>query len=88
MISEVTSMKDVKKQAPLKTAVEPKVKNGIKVLVIEDEKALVDALVYNLDREGYEVTVAHDDHRLAAAAVGLVFGLRAQAVWPLRLNWR
>ncbi|MBY0325809.1 MAG: DNA-binding response regulator [Planctomycetia bacterium] len=53
-------MKDVKKQAPLKTAVEPKVKNGIKVLVIEDEKALVDALVYNLDREGYEVTVAHD----------------------------
>ena len=60
MISEVTSMKDVKKQAPLKTAVEPKVKNGIKVLVIEDEKALVDALVYNLDREGYEVTVAHD----------------------------
>jgi len=60
MISEVTSMKDVKKQAPLKTAVEPKVKNGIKVLVIEDEKALVDALVYNLDREGYEVTVAHE----------------------------
>ena len=60
MISEVTSMKDVKKQAPLKTAVEPKVKNGIKVHVIEDEKALVDALVYNLDREGYEVTVAHD----------------------------
>jgi two-component system phosphate regulon response regulator PhoB len=60
MISEVTFMKDVKKQAPLKTAVEPKVKNGIKVLVIEDEKALVDALVYNLDREGYEVTVAHD----------------------------
>lgn len=53
-------MKDVKKQAPLKTAVEPKVKNGIKVLVIEDEKALVDALVYNLDREGYEVTVAHE----------------------------
>ncbi|NBR06634.1 MAG: DNA-binding response regulator [Planctomycetes bacterium] len=35
-------------------------KNGIKVLVIEDEKALVDALVYNLDREGYDVTVAHD----------------------------
>jgi two-component system phosphate regulon response regulator PhoB len=30
------------------------------VLVIEDEKALVDALVYNLDREGYEVTVAHE----------------------------
>lgn len=60
MISEATFMKDVKKQAPLKAAVEPKVKNGIKVLVIEDEKALVDALVYNLDREGYEVAVAHD----------------------------
>ena len=60
MSSEVTSMKDVKKQAPLKAAPAPKVKNGIKVLVIEDEKALVDALVYNLDREGYEVTVAHE----------------------------
>lgn len=60
MISEATFMKDVKKQAPLKAAVEPKVKNGIKVLVIEDEKALVDALVYNLDREGYEVAVAHE----------------------------
>lgn len=60
MISEVTSMKDVKKQAPLKAVPAPKVKNGIKVLVIEDEKALVDALVYNLDREGYEVTVAHE----------------------------
>ena len=46
MISEVTSMKDVKKQAPLKAVPAPKVKNGIKVLVIEDEKALVDALVY------------------------------------------
>ncbi|MSR48939.1 MAG: DNA-binding response regulator [Planctomycetaceae bacterium] len=53
-------MKDVKKQAPLKAVPAPKVKNGIKVLVIEDEKALVDALVYNLDREGYEVTVAHE----------------------------
>jgi PleD family two-component response regulator len=60
MISEVTPMKDGKKQAPLKAAAAPKVKNGIKVLIIEDEKALVDALVYNLDREGYEVTVAHD----------------------------
>lgn len=60
MISKVTSMKDVKKQAPLQAAPAPKVKNGIKVLVIEDEKALVDALVYNLDREGYEVTVAHE----------------------------
>lgn len=60
MVSEVTSMKDVKKQVPLKASSEPKVKNGIKILIIEDEKALVDALVYNLDREGYDVTVAHD----------------------------
>ena len=60
MISEVTPMKDAKKQVPLKAAPGPKVKNGIKVLIIEDEKALVDALLYNLDREGYEVTVAHD----------------------------
>ncbi len=60
MVSEVISMKDVKKHSPLKASVEPKMKNGIKVLVIEDEKALVDALVYNLDREGYDVTVAHD----------------------------
>lgn len=60
MISKVTSMKHEKKQAPLQAAPAPKVKNGIKVLVIEDEKALVDALVYNLDREGYEVTVAHE----------------------------
>ena len=31
-----------------------------KILVIEDEKALADVLGYNLRREGYEVTLAHD----------------------------
>jgi two-component system phosphate regulon response regulator PhoB len=33
---------------------------GQKILVIEDEKALADVLGYNLRREGYDVTLAHD----------------------------
>ncbi|MSR31378.1 MAG: response regulator transcription factor [Gemmataceae bacterium] len=32
--------------------------NGVRVLIIEDEPALVDALTYNLRREGYEVSSA------------------------------
>jgi two-component system phosphate regulon response regulator PhoB len=31
-----------------------------KILVIEDERALVEILSYNLEREGFEVLVAHD----------------------------
>jgi two-component system phosphate regulon response regulator PhoB len=31
-----------------------------RVLVIEDERALTEVLVYNLEREGYETAVAHD----------------------------
>jgi two-component system phosphate regulon response regulator PhoB len=31
-----------------------------RILIIEDERALTDVLVYNLQREGYEVIVAHD----------------------------
>jgi len=31
-----------------------------RILLIEDERALTRALTYNLEREGYEVTVAHD----------------------------
>jgi two-component system phosphate regulon response regulator PhoB len=31
-----------------------------KVLVVEDERALTEALSYNLGREGYEVFIAHD----------------------------
>jgi two-component system phosphate regulon response regulator PhoB len=31
-----------------------------RILIIEDERALTDVLVYNLQREGYEVSVAHD----------------------------
>src|ERR1700720_4104873 len=32
----------------------------LRVLVIEDERDLVDVLTYNLDREGYDSIVAHD----------------------------
>jgi two-component system phosphate regulon response regulator PhoB len=33
---------------------------GTRILIIEDERALTDALTYNLERDGYEVTLAHD----------------------------
>jgi two-component system, OmpR family, phosphate regulon response regulator PhoB len=33
---------------------------GMKILIIEDERALTDVLVYNLRRDGYETSVAHD----------------------------
>jgi two-component system, OmpR family, phosphate regulon response regulator PhoB len=33
---------------------------GMKILIIEDERALTDVLTYNLQRDGYEVSVAHD----------------------------
>src|SRR5262245_23900422 len=32
----------------------------LRVLIVEDERDLVDGLVYNLQREGYETAVAHD----------------------------
>ncbi len=59
MITEAT-MKNEKKLKPEDTKTGFKVKNGLKILIVEDEKPLVDALVYNLDREGYEVIIAHD----------------------------
>jgi len=31
-----------------------------RILIIEDERALTEVLSYNLEREGYEVTIAHD----------------------------
>ena len=31
-----------------------------KILIIEDERPLVEVLTYNLEREGYEVFTAHD----------------------------
>src|SRR5947209_4146529 len=33
---------------------------GMKILIIEDERALTDVLSYNLQRDGYETIVAHD----------------------------
>ena len=33
---------------------------GSRVLIIEDERALTEVLAYNLQREGYEVVIAHD----------------------------
>src|SRR5437763_5963179 len=33
---------------------------GTRILIIEDERALTQVLSYNLGREGYETTVAHD----------------------------
>src|SRR5262245_47109276 len=41
-------------QGPLTAMARPR------ILVIEDERALTDVLAYNLQREGYEVLVAHD----------------------------
>jgi len=42
------------------TPTSPSSANPHKILLIEDEKALADVLGYNLRREGYEVSVAHD----------------------------
>jgi two-component system phosphate regulon response regulator PhoB len=42
------------------TPTSPSPANPHKILLIEDEKALADVLGYNLRREGYEVSVAHD----------------------------
>jgi two-component system phosphate regulon response regulator PhoB len=33
---------------------------GTRILIIEDERPLTDVLDYNLRREGYEITLAHD----------------------------
>jgi two-component system phosphate regulon response regulator PhoB len=33
---------------------------NMRILIIEDERGLCDSLTYNLQREGYETTVAHD----------------------------
>jgi two-component system, OmpR family, phosphate regulon response regulator PhoB len=35
-------------------------KSGIRILIIEDERALTDVLTYNLGREGFETVAAHD----------------------------
>lgn len=33
---------------------------GLKVLVVDDEKPIADILKFNLEKEGYEVIMAHD----------------------------
>lgn len=59
MATETIEMKeDRKAKQPSKTSDIPK--NGHKVLIIEDEQPLVEALVYNLEKEGYETVVSHD----------------------------
>jgi len=37
--------------------------NGTRILVVEDEEALADSVRYNLEREGYAVSVATDGRR-------------------------
>ncbi len=37
--------------------------NGTRILVVEDEEALADSVRYNLEREGYAVSVASDGRR-------------------------
>ena len=50
-------MSTVLAPAPVRTAA---VMAGMKILIIEDERALTDVLAYNLRRDGYETSVAHD----------------------------
>ncbi|HEV3082573.1 MAG TPA: response regulator transcription factor [Gemmataceae bacterium] len=50
-------MSTVLAPAPVRTAA---VMAGMKILIIEDERALTDVLTYNLRRDGYETSVAHD----------------------------
>jgi two-component system phosphate regulon response regulator PhoB len=38
----------------------PPAKSRLRVLIIEDERAMTELLAYNLQREGYETIVAHD----------------------------
>jgi two-component system response regulator RegX3 len=38
-------------------------RNGTRILVVEDEEALADSVRYNLEREGYAVSVATDGRR-------------------------
>ena len=38
-----------------------------KILVVEDEKAISDILVFNLQREGYDTLAAYDARKVCAA---------------------
>jgi len=48
----------LEKQAPAAGTFHPMAHS--RILIIEDERALTDVLTYNLKREGYEITLAHD----------------------------
>ena len=37
--------------------------DGVRILVVEDEESLADSVRYNLEREGYLVSVAADGRR-------------------------
>ena len=41
-----------------------------KILVIEDERSLLEVLTYNLTREGFEVIAAADEHGMAMLLTG------------------
>src|SRR5262245_20931198 len=59
----MTTMTDLHKGDGVMTAATPGLapaKGRLRILVIEDERGLSDVLKYNLEREGYEVTLAHD----------------------------
>ncbi|HEU4865237.1 MAG TPA: response regulator transcription factor [Actinomycetota bacterium] len=48
---------------PIRAASSPTVADAARVLVVEDEESLADSVRYNLEREGYAVSVATDGRR-------------------------
>jgi two-component system response regulator RegX3 len=48
---------------PIPAASSPTVTESARVLVVEDEESLAESVRYNLEREGYDVTVATDGRR-------------------------
>jgi two-component system response regulator RegX3 len=48
---------------PIQVASSPTVADAARILVVEDEESLADSVRYNLEREGYAVSVATDGRR-------------------------
>lgn len=48
---------------PIRVASSPTVTDAARILVVEDEESLADSVRYNLEREGYAVSVATDGRR-------------------------
>jgi two-component system, OmpR family, response regulator RegX3 len=48
---------------PIQVASSPTVTESARILVVEDEESLADSVRYNLEREGYAVSVATDGRR-------------------------